>query len=37
MAKYLFDTEGGDWAGEAITLTNENGAVVAADNDHSDF
>ena len=27
-----FDTEGGDWAGEAITLTNENGAVVAVDN-----
>ncbi|MGB2370693.1 MAG: hypothetical protein ACPH53_05200 [Flavobacteriaceae bacterium] len=27
-----FDTEGGDWAGEAITLTNENEAVVAVDN-----
>ena len=27
-----FDSDGGDWAGEAITLTNDNEAVVAVDN-----
>ena len=27
-----FDSDGGDWAGEAITLTNYNEAVVAVDN-----
>ena len=32
MARYIFDSDGGDWAGEAITLTNDNEAVVAVDN-----
>ena len=27
-----FDSEGGDWAGEAITLTDEKEAVVGVDN-----
>ena len=30
--KIYIRLEGGDWAGEAITLTNDNEAVVAVDN-----
>ena len=37
MANIYFDSEGGDWAGEAIILTNDNEAVVAVDNESFGF